>query len=42
MCTLCRVIWLSDGEDFVILAHVALTQRQPVTEKQTEKRTIRR
>jgi len=36
-----RVLGLSDGEDFVILACVVLTQCQPVTDGQTDGQTDR-
>ena len=34
-----RVLGLSDGEDFVILACVVFTQCQRVTDRQTDRRT---
>jgi len=37
-----RVLGLSDGEDFVILARVVFTQCQRVTDSQTDRQTDRR
>jgi len=34
-----RVLGLSDGEDFVILARVVFTQCQRVTDRQTDRQT---